>query len=302
MKGRVIKFLFKTALYMLPVLLFFEVLFRLGYAPIITNSTLFDMKMMRLQKQHIKSVKLLSIGSSVSLYELNSAIIVQNLPGPYYNFASWGLQISDMRVLLSSFVKDYRPQYIIIASSIGDFISPSNDSYLNYVKANSYIRNNFPEIFYFENYNSIHQVIRRKHTAYPVNFDKWGGALLTVKTKYINRDKWNGRNIFPTRYTLYQYRELDNLAAWLNTQHIKLIFAQAPIKASYSNTPASKQILKQHFSKCRSIIQDHGGVYLNYDNPHIFTDSLFFDQYHLQAAGGVILTKLIVKDLKPIVR
>jgi hypothetical protein len=299
---RVIKFIFKTLLFLLPVLLVFEVLFRLGYSPIITNSTLFDFKMIRLQKQHIKSVKVLSIGSSVSLYELNSGIIVQNLHVPYYNFASWGLQISDMRMLLNSFVKDYQPQYVIIGSSIGDFISPSNDTYLNYINTNTYIRSNLPEIFYFKNYNSIHQIIRRKQTAYPVNFDNWGGALLTIKAKDINRDKWNEHGIFPTRYTPTQYRELDSLAAWLNAQHIKLIFAQAPIKASYANTPASKQILQQHFDQCRLIVEKHGGVYLNYYNPAIFTDSLFFDQYHLQAAGGVVFTQLLVTDLKKIIR
>lgn len=301
MKGTV-KFIFKTLLFVLPVLLIFEVLFRLGYSPIITNSTLFDLKMIRLQKQHIKHLKMISIGSSVSLYELNSKIIVHNLHVPYYNFASWGLQISDMRVLLGCFVNDYHPRYVIIGSSIGDFISRSNDTYLNYVNTNTFIRNGFPEIFYFKNYSSIHQIIRRKHTAFPVQFDSWGGALLTIKAKDISRNKWNEHGIFPTQYTIDQYRELDSLGTWLNAQHIKLIFAQAPIKASYANTAVSRQILQRHFDQCQSIIEKHGGTYLNYYNPTIFTDSLFFDQYHLQAAGGVVFTSLLVTDLKKLIK
>jgi len=302
MKSMAIKFLLKTLLFVLPLLVIFEVLFRLGYSPIITNSTLFDFKMIRLQKRHIKSLKMLSIGSSVSLYELSSNIIIQNLHVSYYNFASWGLQISDMRVLLKSFVKDYRPKYVIIGSSIGDFISPSNDTYLNYVNTNAYVRNNFPEIFYLKNYNSVHQIIRRKHSAYPVQFDNWGGATLTIQAKDINRDKWNEHNIFPTRYTPDQYRELDSLGVWLNAQHIKLIFAQAPIKASYANTPASKQILQDHFDKCRSVVEKHGGYYFNYYNTSIFTDSLFFDQFHLQAAGGRLFTRQLVSNLKQIIK
>jgi hypothetical protein len=297
-----VKFLFKTLLFALPVLLVFEVLFRLGYFPVITNSTLFDLKMIRLQKQHIKRVKVMSIGSSVSLYELNSDIILQNLHMSYYNFATWSLQISDMRVLLKSFVKDYQPRYVIIGSSIGDFISPSNETYLNYINTDAHIRKNFPEVFYFKNYTSIHQIIRRKHTAFPVQLDSWGGALLTIKAKDINQEKWNEHNIFPTKYTTNQYHELDSLGIWLQEQHIKLIFVQVPIKASYANTPASKQILQHHFDQCRAIIEKHEGVYLSYYNPAVFTDSLFFDQYHLQAAGGVVLTRHLVSDLKKIIK
>jgi hypothetical protein len=297
-----LKFLFKTLLFTLPILLVFELLFRLGYFPIVTNSTLFDLKMIRLQKQHIERVKVMSIGSSVSLYEFNSGIILQNLHRSYYNFATWGLQISDMRTLLKSFVKDYRPRYVIIGSSIGDFISPSNETYLNYVNTDPYIRKNFPEVFYFKNYNSIHQIIRRKHTAFPVQLDSWGGALLTVKAKDINQEKWNEHNIFPTKYTAYQYHELDSLGIWLHAQHIKLIFVQAPIKASYANTAASKQILRHHFDQCRAIIEKHDGVYLNYYNPAVFTDSLFFDQYHLQAAGGIVFTRQLVSNLKKTIK
>lgn len=297
-----VKFLFKTLLFALPVLLVFEVLFRLGYFPIITNSTIFDLKMIRLQKQHIERVKVMSIGSSVGLYEFNSDIILQNLHTSYYNFASWGLQIGDIRTLVKSFAKDYRPRYVIIGSSIGDFIAPLNETYLNYVNTGTYIRKNFPEVFYFKNYNSIHQIIRRKHTAFPVQLDSWGGALLTVKAKDINREKWNEHNIFPTKHTAYQYHELDSLGIWLQAQHIKLIFVQVPIKASYANTPVSKQILQHHFDQCQAIIEKHAGVYLNYHNPAVFTDSLFFDQYHLQAAGGRVFTRQLVVDIKKIIK
>src|ERR1700761_9368043 len=97
MKSKMKSFVYKILLFIVPVLAFFEILFRLGCYPIITNSTLFDLKMMAAQKHHLKNVKLMSIGASVALYQLNSKLIVQNLTPSYYNFASWGLQISDTR-------------------------------------------------------------------------------------------------------------------------------------------------------------------------------------------------------------
>jgi len=299
MKKPINKFLLKTLLFVLPVLVFFEAIFRLGFAPIVTDSTLFDIKMLTVQKRHIKNIKLLSMGSSINLYELDSKIMVQNFNMPYYNFASWNLQIADMKRLLTDLVKTNNPKYVIICSSFPDFISPPNDSYLNYINTDYFIKNDFPELFYFKNYYSIHQIVWRKFHTYPLVLDDWGGASLSAKN--INKDKWDEHDIFPTKYTGENYKALDSLSAFLNEQNIKFIFVQVPIKKSYTNTDKSKQIIQSHFDKCRSIVEQHNGIYLNYYNTTIFTDSLFIDQYHLQDAGAVILTKEIVGDLKKII-
>jgi hypothetical protein len=299
MKSRAVIFLFKTLLFIVPVFILFEVLFQLGFFPIITDSTIFDLKMITIQKHPVKNLNVLSMGSSITLYELNSHILMQNLNVPYYNFASWGLQMADIRPLLNIFVKEYKPKYVVICSSVRDFTSAQNNSYLNYINTGSYLRDHFPEIFYLKNYNSLHQVIRRKYNTYPVDFDNWGGAVI----KNVNRDKEKEVHfIFPTKYTPAQYRELDSLSASLKSQNVKLIFIQAPVKASYANIPVLKQAIKAHFDKCRLIVEAHGGIYLNYHNPGIFTDSLFADDYHLQADGAVILTKKIAADLKKIIK
>ncbi len=301
MKRPINKFILKTLLFIIPVFVFFEVLFRLGFYPVITNSTFFDVKMLTVQKQHVKNVKLLAIGSSVALYELDSKIITHNFNMPYYNFASWGLQITDTRVLLNSFVKSYHPKYVVLCSSFGDFIAPQNDTYLNYTSASDLIKDKFPELFYFKNYNSIYRVIRRKIQEYPPEADNWGGALLRVKKKGLNNDKLNKHDIFPTKYTPSNYAALVSLSASLKAQNVKLIFVEVPVKASYANTDRAKQILQAHFNKCEAIVERHGGLYLNYYNTTFFTDSLFLDQVHLQAAGAMILTREIVGDLKKVI-
>jgi hypothetical protein len=299
MKNPINKFTLKVLLFVLPVLVFFEVLFRLGFAPIVTNSTLFDIKMLAVQKHHIKNIKLLSMGSSMNLYELDSKIMTQNFKIPYYNFASWNLQITDMKRLLTDLVKTNSPKYVIICSSFPDFISPPSDSYLGYINASNFIKNDLPELFYFKNYHSIHQIVWRKFYTYPLVIDDWGGASLI--TKNINKDKWDEHDIFPTKYTRENYEALDSITAFLNEQNIKFIFAQVPIKKSYTNTDKSKQIIQSHFDKCKSIVEGNNGIYLNYYNTSIFTDSLFIDQYHLRSAGAVILTREIVSDLKKVI-
>jgi len=300
MKKTAIQFLLKTLLFVMAIAAFFEILFICGCYPVITNSTFFDQKIFTMQQRHIKQVKLMAIGSSVALYELNSPIMVHNFNMPYYNFASWNLQITDTRALLSDFVKRYQPRYVILCSSINDFISPANSTYLNYVNAPDFMKYHLPQGFYLKNYTSAYQVVRRKLNSYPLAVDQWGGAFLTAKQ--INKAKWDEHNIFPTSYTAENYNALDSLAGFLEAQNIKLIFIQVPLKKSYANTPQSLAILSAHFARCKSIVEKQGGIYLNYHNTSVFTNSLFTDQYHLQLNGAVILTNEIAKDLKGIIR
>jgi hypothetical protein len=300
MKRQVSRFIVKALLFTIPIVVFFEALYRLGFAPIITNSTLFDSKMLQVQKQHIKKVGLMTMGSSVALYEVKSSIITQNLHMPYYNFSSWGLQMADTRVLLNSFVNKYHPKYVLLCSSIADFIAPQNETYLNYANAPEFIKDDLPELFYFRNYNSIHQVVRRKHEEYPQKFDNWGGASLSIEAKHIKRNIRYEHDIFPTKYTQANYEALDAIGISLKAQHVRFIFIEAPINKSYANTARSIQLLQAHFDKCRAIVERQGGTYLNYYNTSVFTDSLFTDQYHMQDAGSMILTKEIVKDVKKI--
>lgn len=302
MKSKAAAFLFKIILFALPVFILFEVLFRLGFYPIATNSTLYDGKMLQVRNQHIKQVKLLAIGSSIGLYSLNSRIIVNNLCSSYYNFASWSLQMADMNDMLKVYVDEYKPQYVMICSSFADFAKPKNDSYLNYLNTSSYIRNNFPEVFYFKRYNSIHQIIRRKLKAYPLLLDEWGGSYIPVDTKGKSRASLVFHNLFPTKYTATNYNCLDTLSGFLQSRGIKLFFIQAPIRKDYASTAGQQQVIASYFNKCKAIVEAHGGTCLNYCDNHVFADSLFIDQYHLKSTGSVILTNEIVRDLKGVIK
>ncbi|MEP6614837.1 MAG: D-alanyl-lipoteichoic acid biosynthesis protein DltD, partial [Mucilaginibacter sp.] len=122
------------------------------------------------------------------------------------------------------------------------------------------------------------------------------------KPKDINHKMWDAHDDFPTKYTQSNYAGLDSLAGWLKQKNIKFIFVQAPIKKSYANTSYYRQRINTHFDKCRSIIENQGGIYLNYYNTAIFTDSLFVDQYHLQNTGAIIFTKQVVADLKKVIK
>jgi hypothetical protein len=302
MKSKLNIFLWKILLFVLPVLLCFEVLFRLGIYPIMTSSGFFDQKMMEVNKDRIREVKLMAMGSSCTLYDLSSAGMVRNFDLPYYNFSSWGLQISDTRLLLTDLVRQYRPEYVIICSSPWDFMTPPNDTYRNYTSMPPLVRDHFPEVFYFRPFSSIHTLFYRKWESYQPVLDHWGGMPMKIPKKDIHRERWIKNFRFPTSYTEDAYKQLDTLSAWLRDQKVQLIFAEVPLNMVFDNAREAGPLLAAHIEKCRSIVTARGGVYLDYDDPARFPDSLFFDQTHLQAPGAAILTSELAADLKAIIK
>jgi len=301
MKRELTIFLLKCLLFALPIGIGFEALFRLGFYPLISNSLLFDYKMVQVQKEHLREVKWLAIGSSCGLHDLSSKVMVKDLGLSYYNFSSWGLQIADMRVLLPDMVRQYRPEYVLICSSPWDFRIPPNDTYRNYTSMPAFFRTHLPELFYFRPYSSIHRLFYRKWENYRPYIDPWGGAPLTIPKDRVRRDLWDKAFLFPTLSTPGAYQDLDTLSAWLQERKIHLIFAEMPVNLAFDNAPEATLLLEQHMDKCRAIVTTHGGIFLNYHDPAIFADSLFFDQTHLQAAGGERMTTKLVADLKKII-
>lgn len=302
MRTAITKFLLKCLLYILPIGIGFEALFRLGYHPLVTSSFFFDYKTDQLRQEHPDSLRWIAIGSSCGLFDLNSAVLTNKLDPSFYNFSSYGLQLTDIGLLLPDMVDHYRPQYVILCSSPFDFMTPPNKTYGNYTSMPFLIRDHFPEVYYFRPFNSIHTVLFRKLETHHPPVDHWGGVAMTFPTDRIHKKDWTPLFTFPTAETPAAYKALDTLAAWLHNRRIPLIFAEMPVNLVFDNASQASTLVAQHIGKCRSIVTAHGGILLNYQDPAIFPDSLFFDQTHLQAAGGEILTKKLVADLKKIIK
>lgn len=284
------------------VVILFEVLYRLGIYPVLTISQTFDYKILDAQRHSDGEVNVLAGGSSVALYDINSRVMVEGVGPRYHNFGSWGMQITDIAAALHALVEKYRPPYVVVCSSVRDFINPATPAYAEYAAAPSFFRDRFPEYFYIRNYSPLHMLFfRRFHSRRP-HFDPQGGAFVAEMWEGVAKDRYAGHLDFPTGSSELQYRALDSLCGWLREQNIKLLFVQSPTRASYTNSPARRQALAAHIERCRTIVDLCGGRFVNYQDTAVFVDSLFVDLTHLSEAGGVLFTKKIVMDLKGIMR
>ncbi|HVS97326.1 MAG TPA: hypothetical protein VHE54_12615 [Puia sp.] len=300
------RFLFKTFLFVLPVFAGFGILSRLGFAPIMTSSAFFDHKMQWLQQHPPKEVRLMAVGSSMSVYALNSQMIVHRLRLPYYNFASWSMQIGDTRVVAMDLVRAYHPDYLVLCSSPAEFTADDNPMYRNYTGTWRFIRQHFPWYFYFNDYHSIHQLFLRKYRSSHLGMDEWGRgtALFELQGKPSSgagSQRPDANAWFDERISRFEheYRQLDSLSGWLLEHHVRLVFVQAPVEAFVGQN--GRRWLQAHFDSCRSIVGRHGGVYLNYYDTTLFKNNLFADPVHLTAAGSDTLTKQLVTDLERII-
>lgn len=309
MSKKVLALFFSIAATLMPVLILYMVLAAMGFQPLITNSISFDAKLQNFAERKDKHADLLAIGSSMTLNNVDSQVITDSLTQSYYNLASWGLQMDDIKRMLQYYVPIIKPKAVLIASSTRDFEAMGNETVTNYLNAPEYLKT-FKPYFYYENFNPLLSIAARKKELkedYRMTddyssliFDKNGGVLLNISPANIaSGGRWNAKFPFPTKFTEHQYKVLDSLASYLNTQHVKLFFIQQPIRKAYQAYLNDPKILQHHFAVTEAIIKRNNGVYLNLiDMPEFADDKYFADQHHLMAAGAAIATKKAVGVMK----
>lgn len=302
MKRELNKFLFKLLLLGLVVALGYAALYRFRIYPVLTVSQLFDSKVLDARRQLSGPVRLIVTGSSEGLYDLDSKMIADSLDRSFYNFASWGMQMSDIGAALRAFVQQYRPSYLVICTCDRDFMYAPTPSYADYARTPAWVREAAPQYFYIRNYSPIRVLWRRRFKSRRPRLDAWGGASVEEMWQGLVKNEGDDRLQFPTAFSDLQYRSLDSLCRYLKVQKVTFAFVQVPTEARFAGESGGPKSQDAHANRCRSIVTSAGGIYLNYFEPAIFPDSLFADHTHLTRAGATVLTRKMIGDLKAIIK
>lgn len=309
MSKKVLSLFLSIGAILVPVIILYLVLTSMSFEPLMTNSISFDAKLKNVEDRKDKHADLLAIGSSMTLNNLDSKVITDSLTQSYYNLASWGLQMDDIKKMLEYYVPIVKPKAVLIASSTRDFEAMGNETVSSYINTPEYLKN-FKPYFYYENFNPLLSIAVRKKELITdskltdnyssLAYDKNGGVLLNVSPANIaTGGRWDAKFPFPTKFTEHQYKVLDSLADFLNKKNIKLFFIQQPIRKAYQSFLKDPYILRHHFTMTENIIRKNNGVYLNLiDMPEFATDKYFADQHHLMAAGATIATQKTVGVMK----
>jgi hypothetical protein len=292
----------------MPLVLILCVIYCSGYYPLISNSLSFDAKILEVKKIKLKHVDIMSIGSSVTLNNLDGRVIEDSLQRPYYNFGAWGLQVGDLNHLIKSYTTTYKPKYVLYPSNFADF----EDSLNVTLPKDLYAGICLTPIYYLKNYTNYKDIIERKdqldfyRKAYDnfidLHFDNTGGILLNVSKKNADSIRvkfiYNLLNKFPDKYTPSAYKGLDSIALFLQQHKIKFVFIQYPFAGYFIKTKQKQIFIQSHFNTCKKIVESRGGIYLNMEQACQYPDSLFADPLHFNSKGASFITKKIVSKLK----
>ena len=93
-------------------------------APVpLTGSSTFDEKLEAIRARQHKPIDVLAIGSSMTLQNLNSQVVLQHLPpgATYYNAGAMGIHIASIRKMLELLEPRFHPKAVILVTGPMDY-------------------------------------------------------------------------------------------------------------------------------------------------------------------------------------
>lgn len=295
-------FITKTMLFISSFVVFFLIVNSIiGWSPkVYSPSVSFNAKIFDLKKNHLNdNPDLLSIGSSMSLNNIFSQSVRQNIDSNFLNISSWGQSIEFTYENLVFFNKLYNPKIVIFPFNIADFHATNPD------------RPNLTTSFhksFFNPYDIEWNFLLRSSRQYHCNkidsnnynflgFDRNGGVPLNRKGFNISPGRWEYDTIYPP--DLAQYSYLDSAYSLSIQSGFRLVIIQTPLRVSWQESRSARDsiLLYEHIEKLNAYCNKLDLYFINGLN-FIPTDSLFVDYSHLSSNGSKLFTDSICKLIK----
>lgn len=274
-------------------------------APPITGSLSFDEKIFYISKNRILDKRdVIAVGSSMTLNNLASRIIIDEYSESYFNFSSWGLTIKQAKYYIKFLLDIYNPRVVIMVSSPVDFYySGRVENFFNESEMMSYLLEpNYLQAYYhhFDPYYLIKNSIniwkdRSSNQHYQsLMFDQNGGVTLDMDINDVNLKRWDTA-ISPQQIDQEAYTDLRELAIFLRNKGVKYVFIQPPMRQhAVEGIDAG---LDMHWNKISGIAEMTGMYFINLHRELNFDDTYFVDYCHLNHVGAIHFTKRVVKSL-----
>ncbi len=270
-------------------------------APDLSESYSFNEKMEFLRKRD-KNADIVAIGSSMSLNNLDSKTVIEQIGSDsYLNLSSWGLSMKDIFLLLKVQSEIHHPRVLITASSVLDFQMADKNAKYDVLKLFLYSSDlgqlyyhlrffNFK--YYLINFKLASQVRSVANNYEYLGYDQFGAVNLTGNNFQIDEERWNRDYLNASRFLPKEYDYLDSISNFCDRNKIKFIFLQSPYRTGlYSHFDNDKmKVLKEHISKVQDIINQHHQTFID-ANKSVWNDSLFVDGTHFNKKGAEAFTR-----------
>ena len=273
-------------------------------APPVTGRVSFDEKLMFFHNNTLpERVDVFAIGSSMTLNNLSSSVMVEATGENYRNFSSWGLLVKQMSYLVRFLADRYNPEVIINVTGPMDFYrSAVHADFFGANEVGGYLDGNDLFYLYLKYFDPLYLAkssgySKRRRSGNDmydsVRFDYWGGVSLDIAKVNIDRERWE-RRIDPSRFDPDAYESLRELAEFLDKKNIQFVMVQPPVRAIAIED--NMESVKKHWKMIEEISREHSFLFVNLYEQQGITDKRFIDSTHLNYEGANIFTGQFIKS------
>jgi hypothetical protein len=255
----------------------------------------------KIEFSHDRKSKILAVGSSMALINLESSSVKKHLKSAFYtNLSSWGLSIKDMFRLIKIYQLKYDFTTLVMSSNMCDFSanekSFSSREIVKYLESRYKNWYNFYNIdlkYLFTNFSIANESIRDNIHYESLRMDTDGGVLLDGNNFEKRKQRWNNDDIGIVKE--YQYDYLDSINQFCKKKNIKFYFFQSPLRKGLINSQ-NKGAINTHVKKCKKILSN--SVYFVNSVDTIWSDNLFVDGTHFNKKGAYEYTNYCFQQLE----
>ena len=264
-----------------------------------SNSLSFNEKIEFLKDKNLSKIELIAIGSSMTLNNINSEVIVNDFGYQnYLNLASWGFKITDTE----KFMKNMLPYFpnlkrVIISTNLMDFSDLQRNIHVDYSKIRLYLSSdigcflqyvpfNLKYLFNNAKKNRIRHLTRNTYQS--LEYDAHGGVVLYKR--------WN-KDISQYEISNKEVECLNLLSDLFDRRNIELIVSFSPIRNGMLDDKKRANISRKIEQIKRNIPRSDTQIIEPYTSNN-WPDSLFVDFSHLNHAGTKKYTEFIMKSFK----
>jgi hypothetical protein len=276
-------------------------------APNLTDSYSLNEKL-RFLRNRPKDAEVIALGSSMTLMNLNSAVVLKAMGNKkYLNAGSWGASMTDSYRLLKVLGKTYPLKTLIMSSNVIDFqhgVKHADyqviENYLHPEKyrPDHYYLHNLSMNYFINNYPYTRLVRTHPHDYFYLKFDPYGAVQLEGENFNITKDRWElafrGDDV-----PAAQYQYLDSISSYCRNHGIRLIFFQNSyrLKKKLSFNKKRLKMISDHVKKVSGILaRDHHNFVDAGDRD--WDDKLFVDAIHLNREGTEQVSSYWFEQLK----
>lgn len=263
-------------------------------APPVTGRLSFDEKLLYFRNNPPRDrIRVLAIGSSMTLNNLASVPVSDAVGGGYLNFSSWGLSVRQIAYLTRFLVERYQPEVVINVTGPMDFYRDAAPAeFFDRLEVTGFLDGGSTFLLYMKYFDPFYVVknslglraIRNGNSSYnSVMFDSAGGVLLDIAPDAIDEKRLN-RRMDMARLDESAYAELANLATFLVARNIRYVIVQSPLRTTAIDNDMAG--MRRHWGMLEQLAGKHGFRFINLFDSDVVTDGDFVDSAHLGRQGA----------------